>query len=230
LSANTLEAAAEESHGLVAHQFDDAEQQHEAATLGMWAFLVTEVLFFGGLMLGYAVFRSKFPDAFSAGSHELDVGLGAFNTVILIISSLTMAMAVHSGQVGNKKGVALFLVLTLLFGGIFLGVKGVEYADKFEHHLIPGLLFDYHGEAGAGVNPKNVELFFFLYFAMTGVHALHMIIGAGIVLVWLLPRALQGAYGSEYSSPIEMFGLYWHFVDIVWIFLYPLLYLVGRHQ
>lgn len=230
MSANTLEAAAGERRSSLAHQFDDAEQQHESATLGMWAFLATEVLFFGVLMLAYAIFRSKFPEAFAAGSHELDVALGAFNTAILIVSSLTMAMAVRAGQTGNKKGIVVFLILTLLLGGVFLGIKGVEYADKFDHHLIPGLLFDYHGEAVAEVNPKNIELFFFLYFAMTGVHAVHMIIGAGIVVLWLLPQALKGAYGAEYSSPIEMFGLYWHFVDIVWIFLFPLLYLIGRHQ
>lgn len=216
-------------HGLVAHQFNDAEQQQEAATLGMWSFLITEILFFGGLILAYTIFRSKYPLAFAAGSHELDVALGGANTAILIFSSFTMAMAVHFAQLGRQKLVLWYLVGTLIFGGAFLGVKAYEYADKVEHHHVPGPNFEYHGEFAGQVNPRNVELYFFLYFAMTGVHAAHMIVGAGILLVWLMPAVWKGAYSQAYYSPIEMFGLYWHFVDIVWIFLYPLLYLIGRH-
>lgn len=216
----------EQGHGLVAHQFNDAAQQHEAATLGMWAFLITEVLFFGGLILAYTIFRAKFPAAFAAGSHELDVALGGFNTAVLIISSLTMALGVHYAQLGDRKKLVRFLVLTLFFGSVFLGVKVIEYSEKYEHHLIPGFHFDYHGEAVGEVNPRNVEMFFFIYFAMTGVHAAHMIIGAILLIVWLIPKAIKGAYNSEYYSPIEMFGLYWHFVDIVWILLFITVYVV----
>ena len=209
------------------HHFDDEAQQKEAATLGMWAFLITEVLFFGGLILAYTIFRIKFPEAWAAGSHELDIWVGAFNTAILIISSLTMALAVHYGQLGDKQKIVFFLIATLFFGSIFLGVKAYEYNDKIVHHHVPGHDFQYHGEFQ--VNPKNVELFFFLYFMMTGVHAAHMIVGAGLLIFWLIPRARKGAYSQSYYTPVELFGLYWHFVDIVWIFLYPLLYLIGRH-
>ncbi|MBI1358153.1 MAG: cytochrome c oxidase subunit 3 family protein [Acidobacteria bacterium] len=195
----------------------------------MWAFLITEVLFFGGLIMAYTIFRAKYPLAWAAGSHELDYALGGVNTAVLIFSSFTMAMAVHFGQLGDRKKIVLFLILTLLFGGIFLGVKVVEYGQKFEHHLVPGSHFEYHGEFADTVNPNNVQLYFFMYFMMTGVHAVHMIVGALLLVVWLIPAANKGAYSADYYSPIEMFGLYWHFVDIVWIFLYPLLYLIGRH-
>ncbi len=221
--------ASDEHNGLVAHQFDDAGQQQEAATLGMWAFLITEVLFFGGLIMAYTLFRGRFHLAFVAGSNELDVALGGYNTAILICSSLTMALAVHFAQLGDRKKLVLFLLATLIFGGAFLGVKVFEYADKIEHHHVPGFDFQYHGELADQVNPRNVELFFFMYFAMTGVHAIHMIVGAILLVVWLIPSSIHGKYSPAYYAPIELFGLYWHFVDIVWIFLYPLLYLVGRH-
>jgi len=222
-------AAADGHHdSLVSHQFNDAAQQKEAATLGMWAFLITEILFFGGLILAYTIFRNKFPMAWVAGGNELSWQWGAANTAILIISSLTMALAVHYAQLSQKKKLVWFLLATLFFGSCFLGVKYIEYSEKFEHHLVPGS-FEYHGEYAGQVNPKQIEMFFFLYFAMTGVHAAHMIVGAGILVVWLIPAARRGAFSSEYYAPIEMFGLYWHFVDIVWIFLYPLLYLIGRH-
>lgn len=229
MSTEHVAAVEEHGHGLVAHQFDDPAQQKEAATLGMWAFLITEILFFGGMILSYTIFRNKFPAGFMAGSHELDVAIGGFNTAVLIVSSFTMALAVHFAQLGNRKKLLLFLGLTLLFGATFLGVKAVEYTEKYEHHLIPGLRFDYHGEFAGEVNPRNVELFMFQYFAMTGVHAAHMVAGVLLLIVWLIPKAYKGAFSAEYFSPVEMFGLYWHFVDIVWIFLYPLLYLIGRH-
>ena len=222
-------ASADHHHSLVAHQFDDAEQQKEASALGMWAFLITEVLFFGGLILAYTIFRNEYGMAWAAGSHELNVPLGAFNTAILIISSLTMALAVHYAQLGQKNKIVLYLILTLIFGGAFLGVKVIEYGDKIEHHLVPGANFEYHGAFADQVNPRNVELYFFLYFAMTGVHAAHMIVGALLLVVWLIPMARKGRYTQDYYAPVENFGLYWHFVDIVWIFLYPLLYLIGKH-
>jgi len=222
-------AAAGHHDSLVAHQFNDAPQQKEAAAFGMWAFLVTEVLFFGGLILAYTIFRTKYPMAWVAGGAELDVMWGGINTAVLIISSLTMALAVRAAQLGNRKQIVTFLILTLIFGSVFLGVKVIEYGDKFEHHLVPGILFDYHGEFIDEVNPKNVELYFVLYFGMTGVHAIHMIVGAALLVVWLIPMAMKGRYTGKYYAPVENFGLYWHFVDIVWIFLYPLLYLIGRH-
>lgn len=213
----------EQTAPYVAHHFDDAEQQHDASTLGMWLFLAQEVMFFGGLFTAYVVYRTAFPDAFRAGSHELDITLGTLNTVVLLTSSLTMALAVHAAQVSKRAMLIVNLLLTLFLGLVFLGVKVIEYAAKFEHHLVPGPHFQFHG-----ADPTNTQLFFSLYFAMTGLHALHMIVGAGLLLV-LLARSWQGMFNRYYYTPVEMVGLYWHFVDLIWIFLFPLLYLVGRH-
>jgi cytochrome c oxidase subunit 3 len=212
-----------ESQFALAHQFDDLEQQSEAASLGMWTFLITEILFFGGLFAGYAVYRSSYPQAFASGSHHLDVVLGAINTVVLISSSLTMALAVHAAQQGQRKALIAFLFLTILLGSVFLGIKGVEYAHKFEEHLVPGRAFTYDGPYA-----QHAQLFFSFYFAMTGMHALHMVIGVGILAV-LAVLAWRHRFSPVYYTPVEMTGLYWHFVDIVWIFLFPLLYLIGRH-
>ncbi|MBT3603995.1 MAG: cytochrome c oxidase subunit 3 family protein [Candidatus Latescibacteria bacterium] len=209
-------------HGL-AHQFEDMAQQKESVLLGMWSFLITEVLFFSGYFLTYLVYRTQYPVAFAEGSHELDITMGAFNTVVLILSSLTMAMAVHKSHEGSKNGTLGYLIATFILGGVFLCVKYVEYSAKFEHGLVPGLAWHPHGE-----HSPQLALFFSLYFGMTGMHALHMIIGAGL-LIWLLVKTAKGTYTAEYNAPIEVFGLYWHFVDIVWIFLFPLLYLLGRH-
>lgn len=210
-----------------AHQFDDKEQQAEAVSLGMWAFLVQEILFFGGLFTGYTVYRSFYPEAFIAGSHHLDIALGGFNTVVLIASSLTMAMAVHSAQTSKRAQLVFYLIATLVLGSVFLGVKVVEYSDKFHHHLIPGFNF-FWDEPNTVQYARQVQIFYCFYFAMTGMHALHMIIGAGIITP-LIFMAIRGRFSASYYAPIEVFGLYWHFVDIVWIFLFPLLYLIGRH-
>ncbi len=211
------------THPLLAHHFDTLDQQRESASLGMWVFLVTEVMFFGGLFTAYVVYRGMHPEIFAAGSHELDIRLGAVNTVVLICSSFTMAMAVRAAQLGRLAGQVGYMSATAALGLAFLVIKAFEYGSKFEHHLVPGPSFEFHGtQAG------NVELFFSLYFVMTGVHALHMIIGLGI-LARLIPRAWGGAYGPDYHHPVECFGLYWHLVDIVWIFLFPLLYLLGRN-
>ena len=207
----------------LAHHFDTLEQQTEATTLGMWVFLVTEVLFFGGLFLVYTVYRNWYPDAFVAASHELDVTLGTINTAVLITSSLTMALAVHAAQLGQRKALMLFLVATMILGGVFLGIKSLEYYHKFAEHHVPGPGFQFEKEYF-----RHAQIFFSLYFLMTGLHALHMIIGFGI-MVWMLIWAWNGTITKEYFSPIEISGLYWHFVDIVWIFLFPLLYLIGRH-
>jgi cytochrome c oxidase subunit 3 len=210
-------------HPALAHHFDNLEQQNEAATLGMWVFLVTEVLFFGGLFATYLVYRNWYPEAFAAASHELDVTLGTINTVVLITSSLTMALAVHAAQLGQRRVLMTFLVLTMVLGAAFLGIKGVEYYHKFAEHHVPGPGFQFEKE-----HFRHAQLFFSLYFVMTGLHALHMVIGIGIMLV-MLWWAWRGTITAEYYSPIEISGLYWHFVDIVWIFLFPLLYLIGRH-
>jgi cytochrome c oxidase subunit 3 len=207
----------------VAHHFDDAEQQRAAASLGMWVFLVTEVMFFGGLFTAYAAYRVLFPEAFAHASHHLDVRLGTLNTAVLIASSLTMALAVRAAHLGQQRPAARWLLATALLGATFLGVKGLEYAHKFHEGLVPGPYFTY-----AGPDAPHAQLFFSLYFAMTGVHALHMVIGIGLV-AWLVLLVRRGRVGSGYDTPVELTGLYWHFVDIVWIFLFPFLYLIGRH-
>lgn len=212
-----------EAHAATAHQFEDAEQQYEAASLGMWIFLVTEVLFFGGLFTAYLVYRYEHAAAFAGASSHLGLWLGGINTAVLIGSSLTMALAVHAAQTGHRKTLIQFLGATIALGLVFLTIKGVEYSHKFHEHLVPGLNFAYEG-----ADANAAELFFCLYFLMTGLHALHMIIGVGVlgVLAWL---AWRGWFSSEYYAPVEVTGLYWHFVDLVWIFLFPLLYLIGRH-
>lgn len=214
----------------LAHQFDDLDQQFEASTLGMWVFLVQEILFFGGLFLAYAIYRLQYPQAFEAASRLLDYKLGALNTAVLICSSLSMALAVRSAQLGQRRALINYLLVTIALGAVFLGVKVVEYGDKFEHHLVPGPHFSlatYEPQL-VGISPQQVQLFFSLYFAMTGMHALHMVVGIGILAV-LVVMAWRGRFSQEYYTPVDIVGLYWHFVDIVWIFLFPLLYLISRH-
>lgn len=213
---------------MLQHHFDNMEQQKEASFLGMWVFLITEIMFFGGLFTAYLVYRYLYYPAFSAGSTSLDLTLGAFNTVVLIASSLTMAMAVWCSQVGKQKWLVIFLVLTLFLGCVFLGVKVIEYKDKYDHHHIPGQNFHFVDEVRhQPVDQGHAQLFFSLYFAMTGMHALHMIVGAGL-LIALIIMGLRGMFSPEWHTPVENIGLYWHFVDIVWIFLFPLLYLINR--
>jgi cytochrome c oxidase subunit 3 len=216
-------AAHQAHHPSLAHHFDNLEQQTEASTLGMWVFLVTEVLFFGGLFATYSIYRSWYPAAFAAASHEMVVWAGTLNTVVLITSSLTMALAVRAAQIGERRTLMLFLILTMALGAAFLGVKAFEYYTEFSEHHVPGAGFEFEPKYF-----RNAQVFFSLYFVMTGLHALHMIIGLGIMAV-MLWWAWRGTITQEYYSPIEVSGLYWHFVDIVWIFLFPLLYLIGRH-
>ena len=289
------------------HQFEDMGQQMESASIGMWMFLVQEIMFFGGMFTVYLVFRSKYPMAFAAGSNHLNEWLGMANTLILIISSLTMALAVHYAQLGKRNAQVGLIILTMLFGTAFLGVKAYEYIEKYDDGLVPvtgwNAKTNAHGSGGqnynenagydlesqrktsldipqegaaaaAGgeheyINPRGdfqwkdtslavrgqqeniltpsekngyiengeinqvdfqgkVRIFFWIYFAMTGLHAIHMIIGLGI-MAWLLWKAWRYTFTPEYYAPVEIAGLYWHFVDIVWIFLFPLLYLLGRH-
>ena len=280
------------------HQFEDMKQQEESVSIGMWMFLVQEIMFFGGMFTVYLVFRSKYPMAFAAGSNHLDVVMGFINTLVLIVSSLTMALGVYYAQKGNRNMQVIMIVLTMIFGATFLGVKAIEYTDKYNNGLIPfsnwnkrtpkeehktehsaetktksaeteskteehhysnptgefqwhdGVklviqarddpkgnyltkaekigYFDANGEINPDKFRDKIRIFFWIYFVMTGLHALHMIIGLGL-MAWLLWRAWIGSFSADYYSPVEMSGLYWHFVDIVWIFLFPLLYLLGRH-
>jgi cytochrome c oxidase subunit 3 len=236
-------------HPALQHHFDTMGQQKEAAVIGMWVFLLTEILFFGGLFVAYMIYRIWYFEAFAEASRSLDLFWGGLNTAVLIGSSLTMAMAVRAAQTNKRKATVNWLILTMILGAVFLGVKVIEYADKFEHHHVPGPSFVWasehaapaaDGAAGEHAAPahqltmtpdqlqQTTQLYFSLYFTMTGLHALHMIIGIGLMLVitWM---AHKGRFDAEYYTPVEMSGLYWHFVDIVWIFLFPLLYLVERH-
>jgi len=212
-------------HPALAHHFANLEQQRDAGTLGMWVFLITEIMFFGGMFTAYLVYRTLYPEVFAAASHSLTVWMGGVNTGVLIGSSLTMALAVYSAQAGSRRALQMFLVLTILLGAVFLFIKGIEYHEKFVEHHIPGVNFEF---TEAPQYRHEAQIFFSLYFAMTGVHALHMVIGIGLML-WLLLDAARDRFSPEYHAPVELCGLYWHFVDIVWIFLFPLLYLVGAH-
>ena len=191
----------------------------------MWVFLVTEVLFFGGLFVAYAVYRGWYPEAFAAASHELDITLGTINTAVLITSSLTMALAVHAAQTGRTAAADdRSWSLTMVLGAAFLGIKACRVRRTSSSSITcPGPAFQFEAE-----HFRHAQMFFSLYFVMTGLHALHMIIGLGIMAV-MLWWSWRGTITPEYYSPIEISGLYWHFVDIVWIFLFPLLYLLGRH-
>ncbi|HUO59394.1 MAG TPA: cytochrome c oxidase subunit 3 family protein [Candidatus Acidoferrales bacterium] len=206
------------------HHFADMEQQKESVVFGMWLFLVTEVMFFGGMFCAYLVYRLSYYNAWVSGSQTMDIRLGAINTAVLLCSSFTMVMAVHSAKISKRNLQVLFLLATIALGLVFLVIKGVEYHDHWVHGEVPGLNYFFNG-----TDPRHAALFFSLYFAMTGMHALHMVIGIGL-LTWLTIRALQGAWTAEYHSPVEMCGLYWHFVDIVWIYLFPLLYLISKHH
>jgi cytochrome c oxidase subunit 3 len=223
LDTNVADAPEIANPNALQHHFENPEQQKDASTIGMWSFMLTEIMFFGGLFLAYFAYRQAYPVAFASASLKTNLWIGAFNTTVLICSSLTMALAVHFAATGKRRLLVIFLILTLILGGAFLGVKGYEYHDKWVHHEVPGIHFECEGCQDAG----HTQLFFSLYFGMTGLHASHMVIGAGILLV-LIWQAYKGKFTPDWYTPIENFGLYWHFVDIVWIFLFPLLYLIDR--
>jgi cytochrome c oxidase subunit 3 len=222
------------------HHFETPEQQREAGSFGMWLFLLTEIMFFGGMFFAYLLYRNWYYDAFVPASNQLSVPLGGANTAILISSGFFMALAVWAAEVRKKQMLVWTLILTTVFGLAFLGIKYVEYHEKWEKHHIPGAAFDIsefvnpaaHGITNEKPLPvdmaQRTQIFFFLYFGMTGMHALHMVIGIAL-LFWLIWRAQRGDFTAGYVAPIENFALYWHFVDIVWIFLFPLLYLINRH-
>ena len=221
------------------HHFETVEQQREAGSFGMWLFLLTEIMFFGGLFFSYLLYRNWYYDAFFTASNQLSIPLGTANTAILITSGFFMALAVWSAEMRRRKMLVWTLVFTVIFGIAFLCIKGQEWHIEWVHHHIPGAHYDvseFVNPAAHGIQEKplapdmaqRTQIFFFLYFAMTGMHALHMVIGV-FILFWLLWRAKRGDFSAGYVAPIENFGLYWHFVDIVWLFLYPLLYLINRH-
>ena len=226
------------------HHFETVAQQFDATNFAMWLFLLTEVMFFGGLFTAYLILRNWYYPAFVEGSHHLSIFWGTTNTAVLITSSFTVAMGVWCAQTRRKSGLVLFLVLTFILGIAFLCIKGIEWHQEWVDHHVPGLRFseadflnpaldpgiysEYHDKPLIGGMAAKTEEYFFLYFAMTGMHALHMVVGIGI-LIFLIIRAMQGAYTDGHYTYVENFGLYWHFVDIIWIFLYPLLYLISRH-
>jgi cytochrome c oxidase subunit 3 len=225
-----------EGHGYLHHHFDDMDQQREAHTIGMWAFLVTEVMMFGGLFFAYTLYRWSYGDAYAAGSHHMNWKLGALNTAVLLVSSLTMAMAVHSAALRDRKKLLGYLFVTFLLGLTFLVVKYFEWSADYYEGLVPFFNWNYYANpehasqitdlAAKGVSPENVRLFFVVYFCMTGLHAIHMIVGL-IMLTTFMLMGRKGAFTNGNDQPIELGGLYWHLVDIIWVFLYPLLYLIG---
>jgi cytochrome c oxidase subunit 3 len=206
-----------------AEQFASLHQEEEVAKLGIWGFLATEVLFFGGLFLAYGVYRYLYPGAFLAASRHTAIGIGTANTAILLTSSAAMALAVHAAEEGRRRRLFWCLLVTLLLGLSFIVLKGVEYAKDYHDHLVPAVNFAFEPPELA----RGAQLFFFLYFFMTGVHAIHMSVGLAVIatLIWMNHK---GRFSATYSTPVMVAGLYWHFVDLVWIFLYPLLYLGGR--
>ncbi|MGD8427305.1 MAG: cytochrome c oxidase subunit 3 family protein [Balneolaceae bacterium] len=206
--------------GFLQHHFVDAEQQFDSAKMGMWIFLVTEILFFGGLFAAYAVFRILHPELFVEASKELNTVWGTVNTLVLIGSSLTVAMAIKSAQLNQKKNIAINLGITIVLACIFMVIKYFEWEHKFSLGIYPGASYTF-----TGIDNPHASVFFSLYYLMTGLHGIHVIVGIGI-MSWLLRRSLKGDFDSEYYTPVEIAGLYWHLVDIIWIFLFPLFYLI----
>ncbi len=227
-----VEAHAHDNPALL-HHFASETQQKNAASLGMWLFLAQEVMFFGGLFCAYLVYRHWYYPDFSAASETIAILPGAINTAVLICSSLTVVLAVRAAQLSKRLQLVFWLLATIVLGVAFLGIKAFEYYEKYVEHHIPGMNFSFiehiPNQPGVMANPHHAEMFFSLYFAMTGMHALHMIIGVGL-FGFLAFEAWRGKYNSEYYTPIENSGLYWHFVDIIWIYLFPLIYLIDRHR
>ncbi len=227
------DAAGPEDEPILSVQFDDVEQQSEASRLGMWLFLATEVMFFGGLLTAFAVYRTTAPEAVALASRHLNVFLGCVNTVVLLFSSLTMALAVRAAQLRAHRALLVSLGMTMVLGTVFLGIKGVEYTQEYHEKLIPGWNFQVpevdRPLVERQLDPRRMELFFVLYFFMTGLHAIHLIIGIALVGVMTYLSSIKWFSGGG-AVQIEVTGLYWHFVDVVWVFLYPLLYLIDVHR
>jgi cytochrome c oxidase subunit 3 len=210
------------SDATLAPQFDDAEQQRTASNLGIWIFLATEILFFGVLFAAYAITRVRFPEAFAAGSRLTNLPLAGTNTAVLVTSSLTMALGVHAARHGARRALVGWLGLTVALGCAFLAIKAVEYRFDYLEHLVPSLDFRY-----AGPQADQVELFFYMYFFITGVHALHVLIGIGCIAT-IAVMATRNAFSPAYFTPVDVTGLYWHLVDVIWLFVFPILYLISR--
>jgi cytochrome c oxidase subunit III len=209
---------------MLREQYGTPEQQRETVTIGMWIFLATEVMFFGGLFAAFSVYRMYYTRGFNEGSADMNILLGSINTAVLITSSLTMALAIRSAALGKNTWAYLLLLATAFIGLVFLGIKFTEYYQHYQMHKAPGVWFESNSpDAGA------VQLFYIFYFAMTGLHAVHMTIGIGLVGLFAL-RTAAGSFNSEYHTPLEALGLYWHFVDIVWVFLFAIFYISGLHK
>jgi cytochrome c oxidase subunit 3 len=221
--ATTTTAIPPSSSLALREQFATPEQQRETATVGMWIFLVTEVMLFGALFMAFTAYRIAHAQAFDLGSKDMDILLGSINTAVLISSSFTMALSVHAAQEGKTRLLAIFLVATILIGAAFLGIKFTEYYFHYQDHKAPGVWFETNAP-----DPRGFEMFFVFYFIMTCLHAVHMTVGIGILLT-LLGMTLLGRFSREYHNPVVLAGLYWHFVDIVWVFLFAIFYLPGRH-
>jgi cytochrome c oxidase subunit 3 len=211
-------AAVRERH--LQHHFTTSEQQADAGKIGMWLFLVTEILLFGGLFVGFTIMQSLHREAFVAAHHHLDRTLGFINTIVLLCSSYTMVMAVWSARNERRRRLIVFLLLTIAFAGVFLGIKYVEYSHKFHEGLLPGRFYHHAGDTVSGQ-----FMFFSFYFMMTGLHGLHILGGIGAI-AWVLRRAIRGDFSRKYYTPVDLVGLYWHLVDLIWIYLFPLLYLI----
>ncbi|HEV7666198.1 MAG TPA: cytochrome c oxidase subunit 3 family protein [Chloroflexota bacterium] len=212
---------AQRERAALGEQYNTLQQQHATAELGMWIFLATEIMLFGGLFTGYTVYRTAYPAAFAEGSRHLDLVFGTINTAVLIVSSLTMALAVRAAQLGQQRALVRLLLVTAVLGALFVGIKGVEWSKHYADGMVPQLAWQYSGPLS-----QQVQLFFMAYFVMTGLHAVHLTVGVISVLVMVL-LARRGAFPAERHTSIEVLGLYWHFVDMIWIFLLPLLYLFG---
>jgi cytochrome c oxidase subunit 3 len=217
-----MDASHATSNKFLAHHFETMRQQREAVSLGMWLFLVTEVMFFGGIFLGYTIYRLAYPEMFHFMSHELDVVLGTVNTAVLLTSSLTMALAVNAAQNGKQGKLVAMLFSTFLLSLVFLVIKAFEYEHKFHIGAVPGSLFHFANPYG-----NNAQIFLSFYFGATGIHGLHVLIGT-ILIGWFTWRARRGHFPAENYQPVELLGLYWHFVDLAWIYVFPLFYLIGR--
>lgn len=211
------------THGTlhVHHHFDTAEQQYESSKLGLWLFLVTEVLLFGGLFVAYIIFRGLYPEMFSQAHHFLDRVMGSVNTVVLICSSFTMAMAVRAVQRSDSTRASQLLLITFFCGLLFMAIKYMEYTHKFHEGLLPGIHFH-----NAELTHPKAALFFSLYFMMTGLHGIHVLVGMGLI-AWMIVGCNRGRFDAQYNTPVELTGLYWHLVDLIWIYLFPLFYLIS---
>ncbi|MCB0390863.1 MAG: cytochrome c oxidase subunit 3 family protein [Bdellovibrionales bacterium] len=205
----------------VAHHFESAEQEFQASKLGIWLFLCTEILMFGGLFVGYVVFHNIYPEMFAEGAKHLDWKLGSLNTVVLLVSSFTMVLSIYYAQTNQSKKTSNMLLITFLCGLIFMVIKAFEYNHKIHMGLLPGELFTYENAQTA-----NLAMYFSFYFLMTGLHGSHVLIGMGLIF-WLWLRSRKNEFNKDYYTPLEIVGLFWHLVDVIWIYLFPLLYLVG---